>query len=88
MVRRAIHPLELAAVGAETEQLMPVPGSELVVSELTRTISMVAFAILVSLTGTAAELGARRCAPVAGIIGADVLLREHQTATPIPVPYR
>jgi hypothetical protein len=45
----AVHPLQLAAVGPETVQLMPATGSELVVSELTRTISMVAFAILVSL---------------------------------------
>ena len=45
----AVHPLQLAAVGPETAQLMPATGNELVVSELTRTTSMVAFAILVSL---------------------------------------
>jgi hypothetical protein len=45
----AVHPQQPAAVGPETVQLMPATGSELMVSKLTRTISMVAFAILVSL---------------------------------------
>jgi hypothetical protein len=45
----AIQPLPLAPVGPATVQPIPTTGSELVVSEVTRTISMAAFAVLVSL---------------------------------------